>query len=481
MKVNIQKELYNKWLILVIVVSMTFMATLDSSIVNVTLPVMSKELNVSIAMIEWVVASYSIIICGTILFFGKLGDIIGKEKIFQLGCIGFLIGSLLCGIAQSFSMLIVCRSIQGIGGAAYMANNHGIITDIFAPKERGKALGILTTAVALGTMIGPPAGGLIASLLEWHYIFLINIPIGIVILILNVKFFRKKKVEFNIRHLDIVGAILQCGGIILFFGAFIMSQEKGLGNKEIISALVISILLFIIFGIVEKRHLNPLLELGIFCNKLFTINLICAFISFTCIAASTILLPFYFQYTLKLSASVTGFLVTVSPVVLAIFSPICGTISDKIGREKMCLLGLVIMAVAFLLLSTLEVNSIVIVIMTFMGLMSLGQAVFQPANNVLVMSNCPHNQLGVAGSINSLVRNLGQIFGITLSTTVLYAFMSYKYGHKVSGYIFGQDEIFVYGMKRVYVTLSILCCAGIIVNLNRIYQIYKHIKREELS
>ena len=259
-----RKETSNKWLILVIVVSMTFMATLDSSIVNVALPVMAKELKCSMIAIEWVVASYSIIICGTILFFGKLGDIVGKEKIFQLGCIGFIIGSLLCGISQSFTMLIICRFIQGIGGAAYMANNHGIITEIFEQEQRGKALGILTTAVALGTMIGPPVGGLIVSLLEWHYIFLVNIPIGIVILALSVKVFIKKKIEFNIQHLDVIGAILQCVGMILFFGAFIVSQEKGLENKSVILAVVVSVFLFIIFGIVEKKHSNPLIELGIF-------------------------------------------------------------------------------------------------------------------------------------------------------------------------------------------------------------------------
>ena len=468
-----RKETSNKWLILVIVVSMTFMATLDSSIVNVALPVMAKELKCSMIAIEWVVASYSIIICGTILFFGKLGDIVGKEKIFQLGCIGFIIGSLLCGISQSFTMLIICRFIQGIGGAAYMANNHGIITEIFEQEQRGKALGILTTAVALGTMIGPPVGGLIVSLLEWHYIFLVNIPIGIVILALSVKVFIKKKIEFNIQHLDVIGAILQCVGMILFFGAFIVSQEKGLENKSVILAVVVSVFLFIIFGIVEKKHSNPLIELGIFRNKLFSINLVCAFLSFTCIAASTILLPFYFQYTLKLSASVTGFLLIVSPVVLALFSPLCGSISDRIGREKMCLIGLTVMAIAFILLSTLKTNSIAIIVMLFMGLMSLGQALFQPANNVLVMSNCPRNQLGVAGSINSLVRNLGQIVGITLSTTVLYVFMSYKCGYKVSGYTFGQDEVFVYGMKRVYIILSILCCVGVIVYLIRVLKVSK--------
>ena len=149
-----------------------------------------------------------------------------------------------------------------------MANNHGIITEIFEQEQRGKALGILTTAVALGTMIGPPVGGLIVSLLEWHYIFLVNIPIGIVILALSVKIFIKKKIEFNIQHLDVIGAILQCVGMILFFGAFIVSQEKGLENKSVILAVVVSVFLFIIFGIVEKKHSNPLIELGIFRNKL---------------------------------------------------------------------------------------------------------------------------------------------------------------------------------------------------------------------
>lgn len=460
----------NKWILLIIVVAMTFIATLDSSIVNIVLPVMSKELAVSMASIEWVVASYTLIICGTILLFGKLGDILGKEKIFQIGCVIFIIGSLLCGISKSFHMLVICRFIQGIGGAAYMANNHGIITSIFEPQERGKALGILTTAVALGTMVGPPAGGLIASFLKWNYIFLINIPIGLIIFILSARFFPKNNERRKICNLDIVGFILQCGGLVLFFGALIMAQEKGLHSKGIILTLVFAIILLAIFVYVERHQSDPLLKFEIFKNKIFTINLLCAFISFTCIAASTILLPFYFQYTLKLSASIAGFIVLVSPVVLAVFSPICGTLSDKIGREIMCLIGLAIMSIAFLLLSTLKGNSLAIAAIGFMGTMSLGQAVFQPANNALVMSNCDRDKLGIAGSINSLTRNLGQIAGITLATSILYAFMSIKAGYRVSGYIFGKDNIFVYGMNKVYIILALLCFGGCCINLFRIWR-----------
>ena len=452
----------NKWTLLIIVVAMTFIATLDSSIVNIVLPVMAKDLVVSTSSIEWVVASYTLIICGTILLFGKLGDILGKEKIFQLGCVIFTIGSLLCGVSMSFQMLVVCRFIQGLGGAAYMANNHGIITAIFDSKERGKALGILTTAVALGTMIGPPAGGLISSFWKWNYIFLINVPIGFIILILSIKFFPKNVVKRKIYNLDMLGAMLQCSGLILFFGAVIMAQEKGVNNRGIILALISSVVILGVFIYVERQQKDPLLKFEIFKNRIFTINLMCAFISFTCIAASTILLPFYFQYTLKLSASITGFIVLISPVVLGVFSPICGTLSDKIGREKMCLIGLLIMSVAFLLLSTLEVNSMAVSAIGFMGTMSLGQAFFQPANNALVMSNCDRDKLGIAGSINSLTRNLGQIAGITLATSILYAFMSIKAGYRVSEYIF------VYGMNKVYIILALLCFVGFFINLIRI-------------
>lgn len=415
----------NKWIVLFVVVAMTFMATLDSSIVNVTLPVMSKNLEVPLSSIEWVIASYSIIICSTILFFGRLGDMIGKTKVFQCGSVVFTLGSLLCGVSHSLISLIIFRFIQGIGGAAYMANNHGIITEIFPREERGKALGILTTAVALGTMIGPPVGGIIASALNWHYVFLINIPIGVIVFIIGIKYL--PRIKRDSQKLDIAGAALQFLGISLFFGAFMLAQKTGFDNKWIMVALIVSIILIVLFIYIEIKSKHPLLALKIFKNKLFSVNLICAFISFTCIAASTILLPFYFQYTLEVSPSKTGFLLMVSPIILAIFSPICGTLSDKIGSEILCLIGLTLMSIAFFLLSFLTEYSFILEATIFMALMSLGQSLFQPANNSLIMSNCPKEQLGIAGSVNSLVRNLGQIVGISLSTTILYLFMSQNY------------------------------------------------------
>lgn len=157
--------LERKWIILFTVLIMTFMATLDGSIVNVALPVMAKELNVTMGGIEWVVTSYLVIICATILIFGRLGDLKGKVKIFKIGIVVFTLGSLLCGISLNLPMLIISRCIQTIGAAGAMATNQGIITQTFPTNERGKALGIVGTAVALGAMVGPALGGGILSIL----------------------------------------------------------------------------------------------------------------------------------------------------------------------------------------------------------------------------------------------------------------------------------------------------------------------------
>lgn len=465
-KVNTHQN--SKWIVLFVVVAMTFMATLDSSIVNATLPVMSQKLAVPLSSIEWVIASYVIIICSTILFFGRLGDMIGKTKVFQCGGVVFTLGSLLCGVSHSFILLIIFRFIQGIGASAYMANNQGIITEMFPREGRGKALGILATAVALGTMIGPPAGGIIVSILSWNYIFLINVPIGIIVFIMGVKYL--PKTVKSSQKLDIPGAILQFFGTSLLFCALILAQKTGFNNKLIIITLIVSIMLIVAFICLEAKRKQPLLALKIFKNKLFSVSLVCAFISFTCIAASTILLPFYFQDTMKLSPSTTGFLLMVSPIILAIFSPICGTISDKIGSEILSLIGLLVMSIAFFLLSFLTEYSVILEAIIFMAVMAFGQSLFQPSNNSLIMSNCPKEQLGIAGSVNSLVRNFGQIVGIILSTTLLYGFMSQKLHYHVLGYVFGKDYVFVYGMRNDYIILSIICCVGIVFTIARIFK-----------
>ena len=212
----------NIWLILIATCLFTFMSTLDGSIVNVAMPTMSKSLNVDMSDAEWIVSVYMITICCLLIFWGRISDSIGKVRIFKIGTLIFVIGSLLCGISESIEMLLLSRIVQAVGASMTMATNYGIITENFPSEMRGKSLGILGSFVSLGSIAGPGIGGVILQKYTWHYIFLINIPIGIFAMILGYFVFPKSKKKSAPINIDFLGFILFDISIIsLFMGILI--------------------------------------------------------------------------------------------------------------------------------------------------------------------------------------------------------------------------------------------------------------------
>lgn len=456
----------NRWMILLSVVIMTFMSCLDSSIVNVALPVISKDLNTPMSSIQWVITSYLIVISCTILIGGRLGDIKGKGRVFKFGIICFTIGSFFCGISKTLSTLIISRIIQGLGAAGTMATSQGIITNAFPSNERGKALGISGTFVALGTMIGPPLGGLIVSF-NWDYIFFINIPIGIIALFMANKNLTKYE-EHTKEKLDLKGAALFLIAVALMVIAITEGELIGYGDFKIILGFIISIVSFIAFIIMQKKVKSPLLDLTIFNNRLFSLSIFCAFISFTALSCSTIILPFYLQDVMNLTPSATGFFMMLYPIVLSMVAPFSGALSDKVGSELPAFLGLTLTCIGLLLMASLNEVSALWTIAIFTIIMGIGNGFFQSPNNSLVMSTVLKNKLGIAGSVNSLIRNLGMIFGVTLATTLLYNRMSYKIGFKVNNYIQGRSDVFIYGMRYVYIVAGIICAVGALLSAIRL-------------
>jgi EmrB/QacA subfamily drug resistance transporter len=465
----------DRWWILLIVVISPFMSTLDSSIVNVALPVIASDLSVDMASIEWVVTSYLIVIAGSILVFGRLGDIKGKTTVFKWGFIIFTLGSLLCGIVSNLTMLVLSRVVQAIGAAATMANSQGIITQVFPPNERGKALGISGTSVALGTMIGPPLGGLIVSAFKWQYIFLINIPVGIVAIAAAMKILPKGSTKDE--GIDFKGALLFGTAIVLTFYALSKGQQIGYGNYMIVTAFIVAVLLLILFIMLEKRIEQPLIDLSIFKNTLFSLSIATAFISFIAIGSVNIIQPFYLQNVLKLTPASTGLVMMIYPIILSIVAPISGHLSDKIGSEFLTFLGLCFTLTGLFLMSTLNEYSTIGVMAMFIAVLSIGNGLFQSPNNSLVMSTAPRSKLGIAGSINAFVRNLGMVTGVSIATTLLYSKMSTRLGTRVSGYVVGREDVFVYGMRYVYITAAIICSVGAFMTAVRIYHRKKAVER----
>lgn len=457
----------NRWLILFVVVMISFMATLDGSIVNVALPVMTKALNVTSASIQLVVTSYLVAISATILIFGRLGDIFGKTNIFRFGIAVFTVGSLLCGLTNSLPVLILARVVQAIGAAGAMANSQGIVAEVFPANERGRALGIMGTFVALGSLIGPPLGGFLVDVASWESIFLINIPIGIITLFFSIKIFPKVHSEKK-EKLDGAGAILFMLTIVPLFIALGQVQEAGIKSPVILGGFFVAAISFILFLTVEKRREAPLLQLSIFQNKLFSLSIFCGFLSFLAMFCSNIMLPFYLQDAMGFSPAKAGLILMTYPLILSVVAPVSGYLSDKIGSEVLTFIGLFVLSIGLFLMSTLSENASLTTMILFIGVMSLGGGLFQSPNNSLIMSTVPRDKLGVAGGINALVRNLGMVCGIVLATNVLYNRMSYKIGYHVNDFVDGRSDVFIYGMKIVYILAALLCMIGVVLTAFRL-------------
>lgn len=457
-----------RWTILSIVVLSVFMSTLDGSIVNVALPTMAKSLNVTSGAIAWAVSVYLIAVSATMLLFGRLGDIWGKTNVFLFGIALFTIGSFLCGITYSLPILLIARIIQAVGAAGMMANSQGIITHVFPAQERGRALGVTGTFVALGSLAGPSLGGIIVSYTSWEYIFWINVPVGIIVLILGLKLLPRgdRKVD---EKLDIPGAFLIVTTISLLFGTLGQIGSMGFGSPVILTFLAVTILLFIVFLKIENKTDMPLLELKLFRNKWFSISIICSFISFIAIFCSNIVMPFYLQDILPFTPGQAGAFLSIYPLILALTAPISGFLSDKIGSEVLTLCGLSLISLGLFLMSTLTEHPSYIAMGIFVAIMSLGNGLFQSPNTSLVMSTLPVNKLGIGGGINAFVRNLGMICGITLANTLLYGCMSNQLGYRVTDFVEGRNDVFIYGMKVVYLTAAGICLIGAAITAFRLF------------
>lgn len=465
---NIDNEISEsrKSKILMCVVIMTFMSCIDGSIVNVALPLIARDLNVTMAQVEWVVTSYLLIISVLVLLNGRIGDIKGKNKVFKFGILVFTIGSICSGFSKNLVLLIASRVVQGIGASCTMAVNMGIITGIYKEGEgRGKALGISASAVALGTMIGPSIGGILASI-RWDLIFWINVPIGIINLILANKVLEKDNIKIE-EKIDVRGTIA--------FGFFIVSlilsvtkgEFVGYTNKYILFGFLISIIGFIIFLYLQKTVKSPVLDLKLFKNKLFSTSILCNFLTFIGLSSVTIILPFYLQDVLKMSTLHAGFFLMIYPLVLGIVSPYSGKLSDKLNSKYIATIGCLILSIGLILLGTVKENTSLFQVAIYSGIMGLGNGLFKSPNNGLVMKEIKKSQLGIAGSVNALLRNVGMVFGITLSTTLLYNRMSHMIGYEVSNYVPGRNDVFIYAMDIVFLTTGFICVLATVLSIIR--------------
>ena len=454
-----------KNLALVVILCMTLMEMLNTTIANVALPTLQTAFEVDMALVQWVSSTLLVVSCAFLLTFGRLGDMIGKVRVFQFGVVTFTVGSLLSALAPSLPILIAARAVQGLGIAASMANNQGIITEMFA-DSRGRALGLLATFTALGAMSGPTIGGTLVSIAPWRVIFLINVPIGIVSFLVGLRVLPNRRPAER-KRFDVKGAVLLSPAILLFFAAITLMQ-KGFSPLHAVMLAAAAVLL-VLFVIVERRESDPLINMDVFKNLGFDACLLTAVCVFLALSGITVISPFYLQQAMGIAPGVAGAIVATYSLVNAIVGPISGTISDKIGCNIPVVVGAALFALGLSLFASLSLDTPIPLIVAIMMGTSLGSAIFQAPNNSLIMSHAKPEMLGFVGSLGNLMRYLGQSLGITVSMALLYGNMSDVAGYRVTAYIPERPDVFITGMSRTFLILMGLVIVGIVITLVRIF------------
>ncbi|MDP4125779.1 MAG: MFS transporter [Bacillota bacterium] len=416
------KDLPNyRWYVLAAVAIGTFMSTLDGSIVNVALPTISGQLHSNLSTLQWVVSAYLLTISSLLPVFGRIADLIGRKKVYAIGFLIFTLGSALCGLAQTIWFLVGTRVLQAVGAAMLMSNSAAIITAIFPPRERGKALGLVGTVVALGSLTGPALGGVLIGLAGWRSIFYINVPIGIIGYIAALLILPVDQSHKNNERFDFAGALSFTLGMIGVLLGINNGESWGWTSPSVLLSLVLGTVLLVFFVVIERKVEHPMIHLSLFRNRPFLIGNLSGWLSFVAMFANNMLLPFYLQGILNYNPSQVGLMLMVFPVVMAIIAPISGNASDKYGPLILTTGGLVITGLGFLYFSTLPATAHYYQVIPGLLLMGLGSGMFQSPNNSSVMSSVPPQKLGIAGGINSLVRNLGMVTGIALSVSLFEA------------------------------------------------------------
>lgn len=398
-----------------------YLNVLDNSMLNVSLPTITSDLGTDLATIQWVSIGYLLIVSSLLLTGGRLGDMYGRKRVYLIGMVVFTVVSVVAGFAANAQQLIGLRVVQGIGSALVQGIGPAITVSAFPENERGRALGINSTAVALGGMSGPVLGGIIADTLGWRWIFFARIPIALVVLAVFFLVVPNDRPARAGQRFDVGGATTLFFALSTLLLGVTQGHTWGWTSAPVLGLIGGSLLLFALFVWVELRVPQPMLPLGVFRNRLFSAASVSAMLNFCGASASFFVMPFLLVQGLLMTPSRAGLLLVPQMFMMFVAAPISGILSDRFGSRVLTPVGGVLTGMALLSLSRLTPESTELDVIWRSGLLGLGMATFNSPNNSALMGSVPRSQVGLAGGTMSLMRNLGNVVGVAVAATVLTA------------------------------------------------------------
>jgi len=408
------------WLILFSIAFATFMVNADSYIVNISLPALSGYFKASTEAVSWVVMSYQLTVTALLLVFGTLGDRIGIKRLFMLGYAVFTLSSLACALSPTLGWLVASRALQGIGASVLYALTPAMVPRYFSPEQRGPAFGALATAAALGISVGTPLGGMITGLFSWHWAFLINIPIGMLAMLVARRALpgdAPASTRTKLPSFDYAGSLFSALALVSLIYSFSKFNNLGFA-PSVQGALLLFALTLIIFVFWERRAAHPLLDYTLFRSPAFNFGNLANFLCLCYLAGHNFITPFYLISIKKLPTERAGTVFLLYSLIYMGMGPLAGQLSKRISPRLLCstaLAGGVLVSYGFSAL--LRAEGMLPVYGYFVGL-ALVMATFIPSNNNVVMAMAPPGRQGSVSGSFRMVGRVGMTVGVCLFQSI---------------------------------------------------------------
>ena len=446
-----------KWVTLAAVSFGLFMIMLDNTVVNVALPTMEKDLHVTLASLEWVVIAYALTFASLLITGGKLADLYGRRRIFVVGLAVFTLSSLACGLAPSAGFLIGARAVQGVGAALMNPATLSIIVATFPPRQRGQAIGIWAGVSALALAIGPLGGGLIVENLNWNWIFFVNVPVGVLGIVVSQFAIRESRDTSHEQSIDVPGLLTSAGFLFSLSYALVEGNSHGWSSPEILGLFATAAVLLVAFIVVEKRQRLAMLDLSLFKIGAFTgANIVAMLVSLSMFGVF-FFVSLYIQNILGYSATQAGaaFLPMVSLIIL--IAPLAGRLSDRIGSRWLMGGGMTLVGLSLLLYERVTVHSDFWTLLPSMILGGAGMALTMSPMTSAAMGAVPVDKAGVGSGVLNSFRQVGGSLGIAVMGAIVASYLH----HPPRSPLAAQD--YVNGLHAGFAVGAVITFAAAIV------------------
>ncbi|MFC1977234.1 MFS transporter [Chloroflexota bacterium] len=408
----------HKWLVLFTVCINNIIGPMDISMIDISMPELTGTFGVELSTAIWILLAYMLTISGLLLTLGKVGDLLGRKRIYLIGSILFTLGLGLCALSQNIGQLILFRIIQGVGAAMTVAMGYAIVTNAFGERGRGKAIGILGTAVGIGLMSGPALGGFFLDSFGWRSIFYLRLPLSFLAVVMAWVVLRDDSSSGRTGGFDVWGSLTLFGGLAGLLFTINQGQVRGWSTPFVLAFLTGSLVLLAIFIIIESRLKQPILELSMFRHADFALANASLFLSFLGRRGITLILPFLLIQAQGYSATAAGLILMINPLTMTVVAPLSGWLSDKVGSRFLCSLGLSIAWFGIFLLRQLDINSTWLTIVLVLLVGGIGFSIFETPNNSFIMGIASRQKLGTASALIATMRTIGQSAGLAIAAAI---------------------------------------------------------------